>query len=179
MKPFIYLDIGSTLLGGPDKGPVSQFMEKLELSRNQRANLIKLLFTEDYSNAEELARMITDRFNLSATQLSRTTSITKKIWDNQVDHRALSYKVGIKKPDRKIFDHAQNLIDKGRPAIMIGDTYYYDIQPALELGWHAIWTLHRPQKEKQASDLVKKNQKPQPTYTVKNINDIQLEWLRK
>lgn len=49
-----------------------------------------------------------------------------------------SGRVGIEKPDRRIFDHA--LASTGRPTgIHIGDSWSADIAGALGAGWRAVW----------------------------------------
>lgn len=49
-----------------------------------------------------------------------------------------SGRVGIEKPDRRIFDHALAVLDAAR-GIHIGDSWPADIAGALGAGWRAIW----------------------------------------
>jgi putative hydrolase of the HAD superfamily len=50
-----------------------------------------------------------------------------------------SGRVGIEKPDRRIFDHALAALGATRPGIHIGDSWPADIAGALGAGWRAIW----------------------------------------
>jgi HAD superfamily hydrolase (TIGR01549 family) len=50
-----------------------------------------------------------------------------------------SGRVGIEKPDRRIFDHAIAALGGTRPGIHIGDSWPADIAGALGAGWRAIW----------------------------------------
>jgi putative hydrolase of the HAD superfamily len=50
-----------------------------------------------------------------------------------------SGRVGIEKPDRRIFDHTLAVLGATRPGIHIGDSWPADIAGALGAGWRAIW----------------------------------------
>lgn len=50
-----------------------------------------------------------------------------------------SGRVGIEKPDRRIFDHALAVLGATQPGIHIGDSWPADIAGALGAGWRAIW----------------------------------------
>ena len=50
-----------------------------------------------------------------------------------------SGRVGIEKPDRRIFDHALAVLGGTGPGIHIGDSWPADIAGALGAGWRAIW----------------------------------------
>jgi len=50
-----------------------------------------------------------------------------------------SGRVGIEKPDRRIFAHALALLGATLPGIHIGDSWPADIAGALGAGWRAIW----------------------------------------
>jgi HAD superfamily hydrolase (TIGR01549 family) len=50
-----------------------------------------------------------------------------------------SGRVGIEKPDRRIFDHALDVLGARGPGIHIGDSWPADIEGALGAGWRAIW----------------------------------------
>jgi FMN phosphatase YigB (HAD superfamily) len=84
-----------------------------------------------------------------------------------------SFRMGISKPDRSIFRAA--LDDFGvnpRDAVVIGDTYNNDIRPAMEVGMHAIWVLHRPEKEKTNIVQVLNGNAPKPSLTIETIGDL-------
>ena len=50
-----------------------------------------------------------------------------------------SGRVGIEKPDRRIFDHTLDVLGARAPGIHIGDSWPADIAGALGAGWRAIW----------------------------------------
>ncbi len=50
-----------------------------------------------------------------------------------------SGRVGIEKPDRRIFDHTLAALGATEPGIHIGDSWPADIAGALGAGWRAIW----------------------------------------
>jgi HAD superfamily hydrolase (TIGR01549 family) len=50
-----------------------------------------------------------------------------------------SGRIGIEKPDRRIFDHTLAALGVTQPGIHIGDSWPADIQGALGAGWRAIW----------------------------------------
>jgi HAD superfamily hydrolase (TIGR01549 family) len=50
-----------------------------------------------------------------------------------------SGRLGIEKPDRRIFDHTLAVLGATEPGIHIGDSWPADIAGALGAGWRAIW----------------------------------------
>jgi putative hydrolase of the HAD superfamily len=50
-----------------------------------------------------------------------------------------SGRIGIEKPDRRIFDHALAALGATEPGIHVGDSWPADIAGALGAGWRAIW----------------------------------------
>jgi HAD superfamily hydrolase (TIGR01549 family) len=50
-----------------------------------------------------------------------------------------SGRVGIEKPDRRIFDHTLAVLGASEPGIHIGDSWPADVMGALGAGWRAIW----------------------------------------
>jgi putative hydrolase of the HAD superfamily len=50
-----------------------------------------------------------------------------------------SGRLGIEKPDRRIFEHAHAALGAGEPRVHIGDSWPADIEGALGAGWRAIW----------------------------------------
>lgn len=63
-----------------------------------------------------------------------------------------SGRLGVEKPDRRIFDHA--LAATGETAgIHIGDSWSADVEGALGAGWRAIWYLgHAPERSARPDD---------------------------
>lgn len=56
-----------------------------------------------------------------------------------------SGRIGIEKPDPRIFAHALAALGGGEPGIHIGDSWPADIAGALGAGWRAIWFGRRAQ----------------------------------
>jgi putative hydrolase of the HAD superfamily len=56
-----------------------------------------------------------------------------------------SGRVGLEKPDRRIFDHALAVLGATGPGIHIGDSWPADVAGALGAGWRAIWFGRRAQ----------------------------------
>jgi putative hydrolase of the HAD superfamily len=50
-----------------------------------------------------------------------------------------SGRIGVEKPDRRIFDHALAALGATRPGIHVGDSWPADIAGALGAGWRGIW----------------------------------------
>lgn len=50
-----------------------------------------------------------------------------------------SGRVGIEKPDPRIFAHALAVLRGDGPAVHVGDSWTTDVQGALAAGWRAIW----------------------------------------
>lgn len=53
-KPFIFFDIGSTLMDGPDLSPASRFIEELDLSPADKEVINSFIFTENIADPEHL-----------------------------------------------------------------------------------------------------------------------------
>ena len=53
-KPFLFFDIGSTLMDGPDLSPASRFMKELDLSPNDKETINSFIFTENITDPDHL-----------------------------------------------------------------------------------------------------------------------------
>lgn len=92
-----------------------------------------------------------------------------------VDQEAifLSYQQGVRKPNPLLYERAiQHLGISPCQAIMIGDSYEDDIQPALSLSMKAIWILRKPSKEVDSIVQILNQEAPRPDATVKSIAEI-------
>ena len=59
--------------------------------------------------------------------------------DKYFDEVIISENVGVQKPDKKIFIHAQETVKAtAEECLMIGDDHYGDVQGALDAGWQAV-----------------------------------------
>jgi FMN phosphatase YigB (HAD superfamily) len=92
--------------------------------------------------------------------------------------RFYSYREGVAKPSEVIFRRALAAA-KASPdeAIMIGDSYREDIEPAANLGLNTIWILHRPAKEAPNVVRIMNGCAPCPTRTLSSIADLSLALL--
>jgi HAD superfamily hydrolase (TIGR01509 family) len=92
----------------------------------------------------------------------------------------LSFREGRMKPDREFFLMAlRKLAIPPESAVLIGDTYGNDIAPALALGCHAIWILHRPSKEISDILAVLNGNCPAPDFTLGMIGELRPEHVRR
>ena len=65
-----------------------------------------------------------------------------------------SFRTGHEKPASSLFENVLRAADvTADRAVMVGDSYRCDIEPALALGMKAVWILERPAKE--AADIVR------------------------
>ena len=79
-KPFIFFDIGSTLMDGPDFSPASRFMREMDLSRKDKEKINNFLFTENITTPEELTRRFKELIHPLPANADK---IIKKVWDAQ------------------------------------------------------------------------------------------------
>lgn len=84
-----------------------------------------------------------------------------------------SFREGAAKPSPELFrralERAGAVPDE---AVMIGDSYAEDVEPAARLGLATVWILHRPQRE--AADLVRvlNGEAPAPGRVLSSIADL-------
>jgi len=91
------------------------------------------------------------------------------------DAIVLSFRTGRRKPDNSNFLRVlSDLAAEPYEAVMVGDTYEHDIQPAIELGIHTVWVLSRPDREISSIVGVLNGELPAPSVTVQSISDVPL-----
>jgi HAD superfamily hydrolase (TIGR01549 family) len=91
-----------------------------------------------------------------------------------VEYAALSFREGIKKPSRDIFQRAlDGLGVSPENAWMVGDTYENDLAPAMELGIKTVWVLCRPEKEYPAMSGVLLGKLKKPDIIISSIAELQ------
>jgi HAD superfamily hydrolase (TIGR01509 family) len=87
--------------------------------------------------------------------------------------RFYSYREGVAKPSEEIFRRALSAAKcEPREAVMIGDSYREDIEPAANLGLNTIWMFHRPAKEAPNVLRVLNGIAPRPTQTLSSIEEL-------
>jgi FMN phosphatase YigB (HAD superfamily) len=87
--------------------------------------------------------------------------------------QVLSYREGVAKPSPEPFRRV--LAAAGVPssrAVMVGDSYAYDIEPAAAIGMRTVWVLHRPEKEAEHLVRVLDGRLQRPTRTVRAIGSV-------
>lgn len=80
----------------------------------------------------------------------------------------LSYRLGVAKPDPEIYRRA---VAAGG-AVMVGDSYDNDMQPAIAAGLRTVWLLHRQAQEAGFLAQVRAGQVPAPDVILPGIADL-------
>lgn len=95
------------------------------------------------------------------------------------DHQIYSYRQGIAKPSELLFQRALTTA-KVEPhnALMVGDSYREDIEPAARLGLRTIWLLHRPTREVIHLARTLNGGTPQPSYALVSIAELEPQLIR-
>jgi HAD superfamily hydrolase (TIGR01509 family) len=194
--PLVMLDIGSTLVRGPDRGPAKRIAAAVGMTRDERRALHRALMTRPFESPasvsafarSELARSgpdveaaIEDVWAaqehdaepidgaLEALSDLRThgvrLALVSNIWqpfltsvwrhfgtffDAHVPEelQLFSFRLGVAKPDPEIFERALGAAGvAARDAVMVGDSYDDDIDPAASLGIGTVWVLDSPRKD--------------------------------
>ncbi len=78
----VFLDIGSTLLGGPSQGPVQRLRAMLSLGPEHTAAIAQTIFTTPYANADELSERLAAGLRITA---STVLEAVKPLWENQLE----------------------------------------------------------------------------------------------
>jgi HAD superfamily hydrolase (TIGR01549 family) len=88
-------------------------------------------------------------------------------------YHVLSYRKGFKKPSPRIFQEALgNAGVEASSCWMVGDTYELDMEPALSVGMHTLWVLHRPERERPALARILRGERPHPHWAVESIDGV-------
>lgn len=93
-----------------------------------------------------------------------------RIW-HYFKHVIVSYRAGIKKPDRRIYRLARELSQTGE-CWMVGDTYEMDILPAKTEGFKTVWFLIRPERERDSLARVLRGETPAPDFAVADLREL-------
>jgi HAD superfamily hydrolase (TIGR01549 family) len=131
--------VGTLLRGaGVDDARVAPIVEWL-WGEQPRANLWRATIPEMVALARELGERGVRVAVLSNSE-GRLLELLGEIgiadaFDAVID----SGRVGIEKPDRRIFDHALEALGAVGPGVHIGDSWPADVVGALGAGWRAIW----------------------------------------
>lgn len=86
------------------------------------------------------------------------------------DSIVLSCRTGYRKPKPDNFVRSLSELGvEADEAVMVGDTYEHDIEPALKIGMRAVWVLARPDREAHSVMRMLNGEAPTPTLTVPDI----------
>ncbi len=217
----VILDIGATLVTGPDRGPWSRLATELALAPAQKMALRDALMTTALDAPEQLGSLLSERMGV---ERDRALRAARHMWDAQSSEahaldgaettlrdlaqggnrlallsniwypylasvrtnfgdlfdehippelQLFSFREGLAKPAPELF---LRLLDRAgaeaHEAVMIGDSYREDIEPAAKLGIATIWVLHRPDRESAALAQVLSRARHPPTLAVESIADV-------
>jgi putative hydrolase of the HAD superfamily len=133
-------DLMATLLRGagvaePSVGPLVEWL----WGEQPRANLWRAPIPGMVALARELAGRGV-RIAVLSNSEGRLAELLAEIGIADVFAAIIdSGRIGIEKPDRRIFDHTLAALGATGPGIHIGDSWPADIAGALGAGWRAIW----------------------------------------
>jgi HAD superfamily hydrolase (TIGR01549 family) len=134
-------ELVGTLLRGAgldDRADLAQLIEWL-WTEQPRANLWRAQIPDMVALARELAGCGIRVAVLSNSE-GRLAELLAEIGIADAFAAVIdSGRIGIEKPDRRIFDHTLEVLGATRPGIHIGDSWPADIAGALGAGWRAIW----------------------------------------
>jgi HAD superfamily hydrolase (TIGR01509 family) len=84
-----------------------------------------------------------------------------------------SFREGCAKPGPQLFERALRAAGvAARDAVMVGDSYAEDIEPAARLGISTVLVLHRPQRETAGLVRVLNGEAPRPSRTIQAIAQL-------
>lgn len=89
------------------------------------------------------------------------------------DSAALSFKDGVRKPNPVLFEKALASLNlTPDAAVMVGDSYVSDIEPAMMLGMRTVWCLFRPDSELSSIVRVFNGELKKPDYVIGTISQL-------
>lgn len=116
--------------------------------------------------------------NIWAPYLASVRMSYGAFFDDEIspDLQYFSFREGAAKPSpipfRTILDRAGV---SAEAALMIGDSYAEDIEPAARLGLRTLWVLHRPKRETDALVRVLNGEASRATRTIGSIGALDVE----
>jgi HAD superfamily hydrolase (TIGR01509 family) len=91
-----------------------------------------------------------------------------------------SFEQGLAKPAPELFARVlERSRAKAGETVMVGDSYFEDIAPAVRLGMGTVWVLHRPERERPALTAVLNAEAPAPAVTVASIAELDAATVRR
>ncbi|MFL5914002.1 MAG: HAD family hydrolase [Gaiellaceae bacterium] len=178
--PLVMLDIGSTLVAGPDQGPARRIAVEIGLSAEEKRALHRALMTIPFGSPSAVSAFVRDelgrsgdaaiervwaeqegeaepidgalealeRLSVGGVRFAIVSNIWQPFFDSARRHlgrfidenvppdlQLLSFRTGVAKPAPEIFERALDAAGVGAAdAVMVGDSYEKDIEPARALG---------------------------------------------
>ena len=111
-----------------------------------------------YKDAKPCLKKLSTKYKLGI--LCNTTPWTARDHhqlqiDKYVKASVLSCRVGAAKPDIKIFTHAQKIMGfDAQKLLYVGDSFEYDVKPALKAGWKAILLCRNKNNKKSLAPII-------------------------
>ena len=111
-----------------------------------------------YKDAKPCLKKLSTKYKLGI--LCNTTPWTARDHhqlqiDKYVKASVLSCRVGAAKPDIKIFTHAQKIMGfDAQKLLYVGDSFEYDVKPALKAGWKAILLCRDKNNKKSLAPII-------------------------
>ena len=220
----IILDIGSTLVEGPSRGPASRIAARLNLKAGEKRALFAALMTRPFTTPQAVGDFVGENFGQTGSDargaiesvwsaqekearpikgaidaLDRLRNhglriaLVSNIWypyllsvrrhfgsffDDNIppELQLFSFREGYAKPSLELFRRA---LDRARvpahQALMVGDSYPEDVEPAATLGIKTLWILHRPGKEALNVVRVLNREAVPPSHALRSISGLNLE----
>ncbi len=217
-QPLVILDIGSTLVTGPPRGPAQRIAEEAGASEAAARRMHQVLMISNFSGPDEAAAALVDISGVKETQLRAAVAsiwrgqcadarpipgaadalyglvhegvrlaLLSDIWppylesvrefygdlfDQHIPSRLqlFSFREGISKPSTELVGQ---LLDRAgassAAAVMVGDSYRKDIEPAAALGLHTVYI--RP-------DTASPREAPLATRRLSAVADLDIDIVR-
>ncbi|MBF0519963.1 MAG: HAD family hydrolase [Nitrospirae bacterium] len=90
-----------------------------------------------------------------------------------VNSTTLSFREGVRKPNPVLYERALASLDlTPDAAVMVGDSYFSDIEPAMKLGMTTVWFLSRPAHELDSIVRVFNNELKKPDFVIGKITEL-------
>jgi FMN phosphatase YigB (HAD superfamily) len=219
--PLVILDIGSTLVTGPERGPASRVARAIGLDTARKRQLHRMLMTTDYADPDQAYASVSAAFELNSSSLKSALidvwqaqetearlipgapqalrllidsgsrlALLSNIWvpyfrsvqrllgsflDEHIpaELQLLSYREGLVKPELELF---RRVLDRSGSeaagALMIGDSYDKDMEPAIACGMQTLWLLQEPGRNSESIVKILNNTARRPDVTLRSLADI-------
>ncbi|CAI7977302.1 conserved hypothetical protein [Frankia sp. Hr75.2] len=220
----VVLDIGATLVTGPDRGPARRIAELSGLDTEQRRRLHRMLMTTDLSGPAAAATAAHQRLGLTGRALEQAIravwtaqclearlipgtsdvlcalvgrgyrlALLSNIWNPYLisvrsvlgdffaehipaDLQLFSCLEGIAKPAPELFERVlRRATAEPSDAIMVGDSYEKDIEPAMACGMRSVWLPQPSVPADAVMARIRLGAASAPDLTLGSLADVDLD----